>query len=679
MPMLTLPYALGEQQSGGGGGLTPAQAAKLAGIQAGAQVNPKHIIPALRAIDGNNNLAGIIQFIDESNTEVQTGSSDQIAAIAIPAALCSSMEDPETDTGTTTDHHSFLTDTAVNGGSLIITIARILYDADDNIIGVSASEVMVIQCERTVANQDGSYALQQLKHLKAIDLTGISTGTGWQLAAGETNPIGADALIGLWQQTQIDNYTEWVKRAELAGHESDFYLSYNNAFVANPYRSGDWVLTTDPSGPPTTANQIGQPDIESGSGIVAFAARTRSDADPNNLQWNPASVATDYSSGDVIYASLPRDKGSHLKITLTSGGTLVGTDDAAYIWATADWVEVGNIANVQDAGDYFTLSDFEPSALRVRLPVQDILGAVDVDGTNVTDALKAAIQGKNEAKTLTEKFRVDVSNVDYYVQITLADDLNPLNTMRIRIPSTDDDTEIDKDLKRLLLPHAWVRVGGYVVDITSNATRSKLGTSITYAFNFLHLMGTQPTGSTPVSLRVIGEDVHRGELLRFCFEDEDWEDVLTEIGEVASDDVLLIWDKSAQQVKRVFRSALNARETLATGLSQLSSGTKAISLTSTQETAIKASFYAGKNIVVEQRNSENTHNSIIIFESTGITSGTVGINVSMVMLVGSANKMVRAALDIDTSGNVKILFQDLSDSSYVSSPSGYTFSIHATY
>ena len=547
------------QQSGGGGGggLTPAQAAKLAGISAGAQVNPKHIIPALRAIDGNNNLAGIIQFIDSSNNEVQTGSSDQIAALAIPAALCSNTQDPETDTGTATDHHSFLNDKAINGGSLIITIARLLYE-NNAIVGVSTADVMAIQSEQTIANQDGSYALQQLKHLKAIDLTNISTGTGWQLAAGETNPIGVDALIGVWQQNQINNHTEWVKRAELAGHETDFHLSYNNAFVGNSYRSGDWVLSTDTTGPPTTANLIGQPDIASGSGVVAFAARTRADADPNNLQWNTANVATDYRSGDVIYASLPRDKGSHLKITLTSDGTLVGTGDAAYIWATADWVEVGNIANVQDAGDYFTLSDYEPSALRVRLPVQDIIGAVNSDGTNVTDALKAAVQGKNEAKTLTQKFRVDASNVDYYVQITLAGGLNTLNTMRIRIPSSAEDTEVDNDLERLLLPHAWVKVGTYLVDITTNVTRSKVGTSITYAFNFNPLTGTQPTGSTPQSLRVIGEDVHRGELLRFCFENEDWEDVLDDIGTIADDDILLVWDKSTSTVKRVNRSVLIA-------------------------------------------------------------------------------------------------------------------------
>ena len=499
---------------GGGTGLTPEQLAKLDGIQDGAQVNPKDVVPALRALDGNNNLAGVIQFIDSSNNEVQTGSSNQIAAIAIPSALCDNTQDPETDTGTATDHHSFLTDKAVNGGSLIVTIARLLY-VNNAITGVSTTDVMVIQCERVIANQDGSYALQQLKHLKAIDLTGISTGTGWQLAAGETNPIGADALIGVWKQNQIDNYTEWIKRAELAGHETDFYLSYNNAFVANTYRSGDWVLSTDTTGPPTTANQIGQPDIASGSGVVAFAARTRSDADPNNLQWNTASVASDYSDGDVVYASLARDKGSHLKITLTSGGTLVGTGDAAYIWATADWVEVGNIANVAVAGDYFTLSDFEPSELRVRLPVQDVLGAVNTDGTNVSDALVAAVQGDNETVTLPDTFRVDLTNQPRYISIT---NTNQQKNIRIRIPNTD--TQNDTDLKRLLKKRVWVYIGDWRIDVRTNASRSTPGTGITYSFDFAELSGTQPTGSTPVKVKIVGADVHRGEIPEAALEFE---------------------------------------------------------------------------------------------------------------------------------------------------------------
>ena len=47
-----------------------------------------------------------------------------------------------------------------------------------------------------------------------------------------------------------EQYEEWIKRAELAGHETDVYASYNNAFVANAYKSGDWVFLTDTAGIP---------------------------------------------------------------------------------------------------------------------------------------------------------------------------------------------------------------------------------------------------------------------------------------------------------------------------------------------------------------------------------------------------------------------------------------------
>ena len=176
--------------------------------------------------------------------------------------------------------------------------------------------------------------------------------------------------------SDLVDISDYVTREELAGRETDRYASYNNAFIGSGYRSGDWVLSTDTAGPPTTPNLVRQPDIATGSGVVALG-RLRTDADPNTLVWAPVPTANDYSNGDVIYASLDRDKGSHLKITLTSDMTLVGTGDAAYIWATASWVEVGDIANVTVAGDYFKLAEYAPSNLQIEIPASDILGLLD--------------------------------------------------------------------------------------------------------------------------------------------------------------------------------------------------------------------------------------------------------------------------------------------------------------
>ena len=490
--------------SGGGvRGLTQDEIDKLNSIEFGSQVNPKNVMK-WASQDANTLSAvssGEIGFIDSSDAQYQTGDLANIGAdgkIRI-ANLQGTFGTNLTQPGVALDSQDvtqFLEDRATNGGPVILALSPF-----------GGTDIVYVQTELVAKITDG-YELTQMTW--AGSYTPPSYGISWNIVGGLSSGNMWEDIINLNEKLGL-----YIAKTELAGHETDFYLSYNNAFVANPYKSGDWVLTTDTNGPPTTPNQVGQPDIATNSGVVAFAARTRSDADPDNLQWNTPSVAADYSSGDVIFASLPRDRGSYLKITLTSDGTLVGTGDSAYIWATADWDEVGNISNVADAGDYFTLSDFEPSKLRIRIPVQDVIGAVNVDGSNVSDAVVDAVQGDNETVTLSDTFRVDSTNVERYVSIT---NTNQQRNIRIRIPNTD--TQNDTDLKRLLKKRAWVEIGDWKVDITTNATRASIGTSITYTFDFNALTGSQPTGSTPVKIKIVGADVHRGEIPEAALENE---------------------------------------------------------------------------------------------------------------------------------------------------------------
>ena len=88
------------------------------------------------------------------------------------------------------------------------------------------------------------------------------------------------------------------------------------------------------------------------------------------------------------------------------------------------------------------------------------------------------------------------------------------------MPSSAANTQDDVDLQRLVKPAAWVEVGDYTIDVTSNYSRSIVGTSLTFAFNYVVVSGTKPSGSTPVKVRVVGEDVHRGQLARQAFADE---------------------------------------------------------------------------------------------------------------------------------------------------------------
>ena len=309
-----------------------------------------------------------------------------------------------------------------------------------------------------------------------------------------------------------------VFRKDLEGKETDRYANYDNALFGANYFSGNWCLFNQTTAPTDDTNAIRQPDIQdrSTTGVVLFGATLRADRDPNNLVWRSADTASDYVSGQVIYASIWNDRSAHVAITLTSDGTLVGTGTGAYIWATATWDEVNDLPDVVDYGDYMLLSQEAPSTLRIEIPASDVIGGtfVKTDGSNVTTALKNAIQGDNEEVTLAGDFRVDVTNVSRYVQFTEPGGGTP-NTISIRIPNTD--TQNKTDLQRLLRNSAWVEVGGYTLDITTNATIATLPSSFTFTSNYVVVSGTKPTGSTTRKVHVVGEDIHRGEMSRQAF------------------------------------------------------------------------------------------------------------------------------------------------------------------
>ena len=146
----------------------------------------------------------------------------------------------------------------------------------------------------------------------------------------------------------------YVLKTDLEGHESDRYASYTNAFIAaTGDRRGSVSLFTQATGPPTDANAVRQPDIDDRStdGIIALGATLRTDKDPNNLVWASANVAGDYVSGQKIVISIwDKPEAACRVVTLTSNGTLVGTGNAAYIWATATWDEVNDIPDVSEVG-----------------------------------------------------------------------------------------------------------------------------------------------------------------------------------------------------------------------------------------------------------------------------------------------------------------------------------------
>ena len=435
-----------------------------------------------------------------NTTQVQSGNLSQVNRLYIPNAGATFGQDA-TQPGADLDAVStapFFDDILDNGGSVLFAISR-----------VGQSQIAYVQAD-TIAAFSNGYIFTDLKWFNPYAITG--TGYAWNIVAAFSSGNFTEDIVDL--QSTLNAY---VKKSELAGHEQDRYASYTNAFVQNSYKRGSIVLTTDTSGTPTEANQVRQPDIASGVGMLAVSAFLRTDADPNELAWAAESNASDYVTGDIFYLSLDRDKGSYLKIELTGDGVKTGSGDGAYIYALATFTEVGNVANVATAGDYFKISEVIPSSLQIEIPYTDILGApwLNVDGSNVTQQTKDAIQGDNESVTLTPDFRVNATNVDYYATWTPSN-----STLQIRMPSSQAGTQTDIDIQRLLHPSAWVRIGTWVGQITTNATRSVIGTSLTFTSNYNTLEGTIPTGSDTYKITVVGEDVHRGELGDWTFRDE---------------------------------------------------------------------------------------------------------------------------------------------------------------
>ena len=492
------------------GAFTAADETHLDSVEAGAQVNPKHVV-SFNSLDNNGAVAGGIYFIKSDNTEWNSGPATDIAAIEIHPNQFALNLNPQSPVSIPADTswHSLPDDMVENLGSTIWTF----YNMGTGL--VTNSPTFQIQAETIVKNSDGNYVLQNLHVLKDWTWSG-SGGVNWRVAAVFAPPSGSDAIIGVVPKSTLPG--DVVYREQLEGKETDRYASYNNAFVGNAYRAGDWVLSSDTAGPPTTPNLIRQPDITTGSGVIALG-RLRTDADPNHLVWAPVPTADDYANGDVIYASLDRDKGSHLKITLTSAPTLVGTGDSAYLWATASWVETGNIANVAVAGDYFKLAAEEPTGLQIEIPASDVLGApwLNVDGSNVTEDTKRAIQGRNETVTLQNDYTVG-SSADYRVHITTAS-----KQIVVRLPSSQVDSSDDVDLSRVLIGYAWINLDGWYVEVVANAVRSVIGSGLNFTFNYVEVddtnipQGTQPSVGTVLKPQVIGEDVHRGQLANVAF------------------------------------------------------------------------------------------------------------------------------------------------------------------
>ena len=326
---------------------------------------PRHVSLPFRTQNAATANPGEIVFYKSDNSEWQSGSSDDIVAVELDQEQCTLQQNPGVDTGTYTAWHNLPDDIVLNGGSTIWTFQRI---ADSSPFAPIAG-TLIIQAETITKNDEENFVLQNLKILQGLN-NNFGTGVNWQVVGVFAPPSGADAIIGVLDKSQLPSDTVYAE--SLVGKETARYASYNNGFIGSGYRTGDFCLFTGTT-QPTNARAIGQPDITDGSGVIALGAVLRTDRDPNHFVAAPASVATDYPSGDVLFISVWNKPDVKMIVTLTSAGTLVGTGDAAYIWAQATWDEVVDVSEVTDFGDYFLIDREEPTKIPIEIPYTDIL------------------------------------------------------------------------------------------------------------------------------------------------------------------------------------------------------------------------------------------------------------------------------------------------------------------
>ena len=517
----------------------------------GAQKNPFRV-RKWASIDSNTDdslIAGEIGLLDASDTQIQTGDISRAAKIRIAkkqATFGTNAADANTELDTQ-DISDYLQNVVDKGGSVIVALSQFGQSSIVYFQAEIATEVI-----ETIDNEQVVVGWELSELISWGSYTPPSQGVGW-------NIVGSLAFGNMWQDiiNLAEKLAEYVKREALEGSASDQFASYDNALFGANYFPGNWCLFNQTTEPTDDTNAIRQPDIASGSGVLVW--HLRDDSDPNK-SWTPETLdASLWPNGRKFHITpwSPYKPNTFLEVALTTAATLVGTDNQARLWAQAAWVETGEIGDVLDDGDYFRFSENKPSQLNFDLPVEAIPGLIyqyaKLDGTNVSDALIAAIQGDNEAVTLSETFRVDTTNVNYYVQITPAGGINTQNTIRIRLPSSAANTQIDRDLKRLLKRRAWVKIGDdFIVNVTTNHTRSIIGTSLTFNFNYGVVEGAAPTGSTPVSLRVVGNDTHRGELALYAFIAEKW-NTFTEKTTKHNDDLVLVADSEDNYEVKVMK------------------------------------------------------------------------------------------------------------------------------
>ena len=156
-----------------------------------------------------------------------------------------------------------------------------------------------------------------------------------------------------------------ILKGLLKGRETDQFSSYDNALFGGGYWPGGFCLFDRNAEPTDDTDAIGQPDIASGSGVIAWGD-LRDDSDPDAAFTPEALVAARWPAGKVIYLVPwhPFAAGVELAVTLTTAAQKSGAGNGERLWAEANWVLTGAISP-NEVGDYFRWSEYSAGDVAV--------------------------------------------------------------------------------------------------------------------------------------------------------------------------------------------------------------------------------------------------------------------------------------------------------------------------
>ena len=161
------------------------------------------------------------------------------------------------------------------------------------------------------------------------------------------------------------------------------------------------------------------------------------------------------------------------------------------------------------AGEGWDVSGGSSSAVMAAQIVDLATKLVLRDGSNVTDALRAAIQGINESARLKQKYVLKAGATAAGEWSDYGSGSGGINLLARQ----EDVGEIDETLHIT----TWLDFGAYRIRPVGNMARSVQVGVVTYSFDYAAISGARPDLGSAEWVTLEGADIHRGEIVRQVF------------------------------------------------------------------------------------------------------------------------------------------------------------------